>query len=330
MNLHFSSLLFLVVSAPLALARPHAHLTVAADGSGQFTNVQAAVDAAPTNASAPFIIHIKPGVYHERIVVDASKPRLFFLGDDAKTTVLSFNLNAKTPGTNGQPIGTSKTPSTTIAADDFAAENITFENSSGNVGQALAITVSGDRARFRNCRFLGWQDTILAQSGRHYFERCYIAGHVDFIFGGATAYFEDCHIHCLTNGYITAASTPEQQPYGYVFNHCRITGESPAVKTYLGRPWRPYASVAFLNTEMDQTVRPKGWDNWRDPAHEKTVRYSEFNSSGPGASPTNRVSWAKALTKAEAKKLSVKEVLGGSDEWNPKTGKALRQHTTAN
>src|SRR6266404_1180700 len=180
-------------------------------------------------------------------------------------------------------IGTFRTPSTIIDADDFTVENITFENSAGPVGQALALRVDGDRVVFRNCRFLGWQDTILLNHGRQYFEGCYIAGHVDFIFGGATAFFERCHIHCLKDGYITAASTPDNQPFGFVFSNCEITGESGSVRTYLGRPWRPFASVVFLNTEMSATVRPVGWNNWSQPEREKTARYAEFNSTGPGA-----------------------------------------------
>ena len=169
------------------------------------------------------------------------------------------------PAPDGKPIGTFRTPSTTIDADDFTAENITFENSAGPVGQALAIRVDGDRAVFRNCRFLGWQDTILLNRGRQYFENCYIAGHVDFIFGAATAWFEKCHIHCLGDGYITAASTPVDQPFGFVFSNCKITGDKPETRTYLGRPWRIYASTIFLNTEMSDVVRPEGWNDWKKP-----------------------------------------------------------------
>src|SRR6185436_913335 len=148
---------------------------------------------------------------------------------------------------------------------------------------------------FQDCRFLGWQDTILDNRGRHYYTNCYIAGHVDFIFGGATSFFDHCHIHCLRDGYITAASTPDNQRFGFVFFHCKITGETPEIRTYLGRPWRAYASVTFLDTEMSAVVRERGWDNWRDPVREKTVRYTEFNSTGPGANLSGRVKWAQQL-----------------------------------
>lgn len=298
-----------------------ADMVVAADGSGQFKTVQAAVDAVPQGNTKPVVISIKPGIYKERVVVPRGKPFIRFLGEDAETTVLTFNLNARMPGEDGKEIGTFRTPSTTIEAEDFSAENITFENSAGPVGQALAIAVVGDRVIFRNCRFLGWQDTLLDQSGRHYYESCYIAGHVDFIFGHATSFFEKCHIHCLRKGYITAADTPEHQKYGYVFSNCKITGESPEVKTYLGRPWRDYANVIFLNTEMSNVVRPEGWHNWEKPHREKTARYAEYGSTGPGANPQARVPWAHQLTEDQAKAITVESVLSGEDGWNPKTGK---------
>jgi pectinesterase len=296
------------------------HFVVAADGSGQFKTVQAAVDAAPSNSTKRIVIFIKPGVYKECVKVSPDKRFLSFIGEDANTTVLTFDLHANMKGQDGRPIGTFRTPSTTIEANDFLAENITFENSAGPVGQALAITITGDRAVFRKCRFLGWQDTILSQAGRHYLENCYIAGHCDFIFGRATAFFEGCHIHCLKDGYITAAATPQNHPYGYVFSNCRITGETPEVKTYLGRPWRAYANVIFLNTRMSEVVRPEGWNNWRQPEREKTSRYAEFNSTGPGANVQKRVPWARQLTKEEADEITLENVLSGQDGWNPKTG----------
>jgi pectinesterase len=290
---------------------------VAQDGTGQFTNVQAAVMSVPMGTSSNHvIIRIKPGVYREVLYVQREKRFFHFVGEDAQRTVLTYNLNANIIGPDGKPIGTFRTPSVQIDAEDFTAENITFENSAGPVGQALAIRIDGDRAVFRNCRFLGWQDTILVNRGRHYFENCYIEGHVDFIFGGATCYFEKCKIHCLGNGYITAASTPDSTPYGYVFSNCEITGKADA-KTYLGRPWRDFAAVAFLNTKMSDVVRPVGWHNWDKPEREKTTRYSEFNSTGPGGKTDGHVKWARQLSADEAGKFTVKNVLGGSDSWNP-------------
>ena len=292
-------------------------LTVSADGSAQFKTVHEAIMSVPSGSPAsPVVIHIKPGIYKELIYIQREKRFFRLVGEDPERTILSFNLNANIPAPDGKPIGTFRTPQTTIDADDVTVENITFENSAGPVGQALAIRVDGDRIVFRNCRFLGWQDTIFLNRGRQYFEDCYIAGHLDFIFGGATAFFERCRIHCLGNGYITAASTQDYQPYGFVFSHCRITA-APGVKTYLGRPWRDSSSATFLNTEMSEAVHPAGWHNWDKPEREKTSRYAEFNSTGPGARPQQRVTWARRLTASEAKAINVDKVLGGSDGWNP-------------
>ena len=293
-------------------------LTVAADGSGQYKTVQEAIMVVPVgSATNPVVIRIKPGTYKELIYVQREKRFFRLVGEDAATTVLTFDLNANLLGKDGKPIGTFRTPSTLIDADDFTAENLTFENSAGAVGQALAIRIDGDRVTFRRCRFLGWQDTILANRGRHYFEDCYIAGHVDFIFGAATCFFERCQIHCLKSGYITAASTPEEQRFGFVFANCKITGAAPDVKTFLGRPWRPYSATTFLNTEMSDVVRPAGWDNWQKPEREQTARYAEFHSTGPGASPTERAKWSRQLSAEEAKGITAETVLRGADGWNP-------------
>lgn len=315
----------LFAAAAFAQPRP-GELTVAADGTGQFKTVQEAVDHAPSHSHERFVIHIKPGVYRERVTVPADKTFLTVRGDDAKTTIVTFDRHAGLPGLYSKPMITFDTPTVFIQANDFTAENITFENSSARQGQAVALTVMGDRGVFRNCRFLGFQDTLLAQAGRQYFDHCYIQGATDFIFGGSTAYFDHCEIHAIANGYITAANTPQDQKYGYVFSHCTITGEAGAL-TYLGRPWRAYAATVFLNTEMSATVRLAGWNNWNDPAKEKTARYAEYGSSGLGGDKSTRVPWARRLTDAEAKTYSIENVLGGEDGWNPLTGNVKRRVT---
>lgn len=299
-------------------------IVVSSDGTGDFTSVQAAVDAVPAGNTNPVVISIKPGTYKERLVVPRSKPFIRFRGEDAETTILTFDLYAGIKDENGKEIGTFRTPSVTIEADDFTAENITFENTAGDVGQAVALAVLGDRCVFDKCRFLGWQDTLLDQSGRHYYKDCYINGHCDFIFGGGTAFFENCRIHCLDASYITAASTPEHQPYGYVFARGKITGQPEGKKTYLGRPWRDYASVVFLYTEMDDVIKPEGWHNWSKPHREQTSRYAEYGNTGPGANPEARVSWARQLTKAEAEQITMKKVLAGEDGWDPIAGTVKR------
>jgi pectinesterase len=301
-------------------AKTPTNIIVALDGTGQFKSVQEAIMSVPAGtAQNPVVIRIRPGTYKELIYIQHEKRFFRLVGEDAEKTILTFDLQANIVGPDKKPIGTFRTPSTVIDADDFMAENITFENTAGPVGQALAIRVDGDRAVFRRCRFLGWQDTMFLNRGRQYFEECYIAGHVDFIFGAATAFFERCHIHCLKTGYITAASTYDYHPYGFVFSHCKITGE-PDVKTYLGRPWRDFSNTIYLNTEMSDVVRPEGWQNWNLPAREKTARYAEFESTGAGANPKARVPWSKQLTNGQANRITVREVLSGSDKWDPKIG----------
>jgi pectinesterase len=292
-------------------------IVVAADGSGQYTTVQAAVDSIEHGNAAPVVIAIKPGTYKEIIKVPSGKRFVHFQGQKAETTILTFDLHANIPGDDGKPIGTFRTPSTTIEADDFSAANITFANTAGAQGQALAISVLGDRAVFQKCRFIGWQDTLYTQTGRHYYKDCYIEGRTDFIFGGGVDYFDRCSIFCIGKSYLTAASTPKDQQWGYVFMNCKITSKNVEDKTYLGRPWRDYAAVMFINTWMDEGIRPEGWDNWKKPEREKTSRYYEYGSTGPGAKPNERVAWAHTLTKEEAAAVTIAKVLGGQDGWNP-------------
>ncbi|HEU6448022.1 MAG TPA: pectinesterase family protein [Verrucomicrobiae bacterium] len=304
---------FLVLFAFIAKLSAQTNLYVAVDGSAPYKSVQAAIMAVPSGSPEnPVIIHIAPGTYKELIYVQREKSYFKLIGQNPTNTVLTFDLYAGLTNFDGKSIGTFRTPSTILDAGHFTAENLTFENSAGPIGQALAIRVDGDCETFRNCRFLGWQDTMFLNRGRDYFENCYICGHVDFIFGGATAWFENCEIHALRGGYLTAASTPKNTSYGFVFSHCKITGE-PGVKSFLGRPWREYGSTIFLNCDMSDAIRPEGWNDWKK-SHE-TIRYAEFNSTGAGANPTNRVTWAKQLTRTEAKKITAEKVLRG---WDPK------------
>ena len=200
-----------------------------------------------------------------------------------------------------------------MRADNFTAENISFENNAGmTAGQAVAVQVYGDKAVFNNCRFLGFQDVLytINPKSRQFYKNCYIEGTTDFIFGAATAWFEKCHVHSRRNSYVTAASTPQDHAYGYVFNDCKLTADSAIDKVFLGRPWRPYSSVHFINCFLDRHIVPAGWDNWRNAANEKTARYAEYNSTGPGANPSARVPWSRQLSKEEKERITLKNVFG--------------------
>jgi pectinesterase len=301
---------------------------VAADGSGKYTSVQEAISAAPMRtgkADPRWVILVKPGTYRERIYVQRERGNLLVMGEDAEKTVITYDQHANLPGPDGKPIGTFRTPTVQVDGDGMIWENLTIANGAGEPGprpgapavsQALALRVDGDRVVFRHCRFLGWQDTILVNRGRHYFADCYIEGSVDFIFGAATAFFDRCHIHCVKDGYITAASTPEGQPHGFVFSDCTITGAA-GVHAYLGRPWRNYAQTVFVRTAMAEVVRPEGWHNWNKPDAEKTTHYAEYESSGPGGKPTGRVAWAKKVGTGEIARFTPQAVLAGADNWDP-------------
>ena len=321
-----------VLRAEPANARPVAReskydAVVSADGSGTHTTVQAAVDSAPTNATKPFVILLKPGVYREHLVIAKERPNLKLVGDPAEVerTIITGHVNVKTPTADGKTVNTRDSSTVLVQANDFTAENITFENTTTREErvQALAMYVEADRAVFRNCRFLGWQDTLRADAprggvGRQYFRDCYIEGYVDFIYAAGTAVFDHCHIHAKADGYLTAASTAESRPFGYVFLDCKVTA-GPAVEKgfYLGRPWRPFAATAFIRCELPEKVRPEGWDNWGKVENESTVRYSEYQCTGPGANPAGRVKWARQLSEAEVGKMTVANILSGIDAWNP-------------
>ena len=177
------------------------------------------------SANRRWVIFVKAGTYHELVYVQREKRFVALVGEDPARTIVTYELKASDLGLDGQPIGTFRTPTMYVDADDFSAENLTIQNDAGPVGQALAIRVDGDRVVFRNCRFLGWQDTMLLNRGRQYIEDSFIAGHVDFIFGGATAFFERAHVHAWRDGYLTAASTPAEQPFGFVLANGQITGD---------------------------------------------------------------------------------------------------------
>ncbi|MFD1872460.1 pectinesterase family protein [Hymenobacter bucti] len=293
---------------------PAGPLVVAADGSGQFRTVQAAIDAAPNQSAVPVLIVLKKGTYHEKVVVPTLKTHLVLRGDEATSTVITYSDHA---GANG--ITTPTSYSVLVQANDFTAENVTFDNAAGyTAGQAVALHVEGDRAIFRHCRVVGNQDVLFLAAGgsRQYFRDCYIEGTTDFIFGASTGVFDHCVIKSKKNSFVTAASTPTGQPYGFVFLDCQLTADTTlAQKVYLGRPWRPYARVAYLRCTLGSHIVPAGWENWRNPENEKTAYYAEYHSAGPGAGPAGRVSWSHQLSAQEARRYSLKQIFGGKQAW---------------
>lgn len=292
-------------------------LTVDLQGNGDFKSIQAAVDHASKTREGTVTLYVEPGVYKEKIRIERNRVRLIGKGKRAEETLMTYDDYASQPGPDGEPIGTFKTASVWVGGDDFYAENITVENPA-NKGQCVALSVEGDRAIFYRVTLLGNQDTLYTPGeGRQYYKDCTIEGTTDFVFGSATAVFEDCMLHSRNVRYVTAASTPEHQPYGYVFIRCQLTGEAAPNSVFLGRPWRPYAHVAFLHCWMGEHILPIGWHNWRKKENEQTARYAEYGSTGPGANTTERADWTKQLTETEAEHYTIDKIFARDDGWLP-------------
>ena len=289
---------------------------LAVEAIGDFFTVQEAINAVPDfRKNIRTTILIRKGTYKEKIIIPESKINVALIGEEGATLTNDDFANKK--NVFGENMGTSGSSSCYIYAPDFYAENITFENSAGPVGQAVACFVSADRAFFKNCRFLGFQDTLYTygKQSRQYYEDCYIEGTVDFIFGWSTAVFNRCHIHSKRDGYVTAPSTDQGKKYGYVFYDCKLTASPEAKKVYLSRPWRPYAQAVFVRCELGQHVLPEGWNNWGKKENEKTAFYAEYDSRGEGANPKARAAFSHQLK--TLKGYEIETVLAGDDGWNP-------------
>ncbi|MFL5738987.1 MAG: pectinesterase family protein [Flavisolibacter sp.] len=310
-----SFLLILFISAQLPAQEKR--IVVAKDGSGNYSTIQSAFNAVPLNNKKPVVIFVKKGIYHEKLHIDSSKNFVTLVGEDRFATVLSYDDHTGKISPLGDTINTYTSQSFLLKADDFTGENISFQNDAGfSAGQAVAVQIYGDRARFRNCRFLGNQDVLFPSRAntRQYFEHCYIEGTTDFIFGPSTAWFEQCHIHSKKNSHITAASTPKETAHGYVFYDCVLTADTSLNKVSLGRPWRPYASVTYIHCYIGPHVIAQGWANWNNTENYKTTRYAEYENYGPGANPPARVSWSHQLNAGEVKEYNLKNIFGN---WNP-------------
>jgi pectinesterase len=280
--------------------------TVAKDGSGDYKYIQDAIDAMRVYPLATITLYIKNGVYNEKIVLPSDNTDVIFIGESVEKTIINFNDYS---GRGKLTTFTSYTAK--ISGNRFFAENITFQNSAGPVGQALALYVDADKAVFKNCRFLGNQDTIFAsgETSRQLFTDCYIEGTTHFIFGPSTAVFQNCTIRAKTNSFITAANTTPGKKYGFVFLGCKIIADSSVNKLFLGRPWRAHAKTVFIRCELPKVVAPEGWNNWGNAENEKIAYYAEYKNMGEGADFSKRVSWSKQLTDKEAKEYSLENIL---------------------
>jgi pectinesterase len=283
--------------------------TVAQDGSGDFTKIQDAVNASPSFPYEKITIFIKNGTYVEKVRVPEWNTHLAFVGESKEKTIIAFddNFSKINLGRNS----TFYTYTVLAEGDDFSVYNLTIKNTSGDKGQAIALSIVGNRAQVLNCIISGNQDTLYlsGKEAKQYFKDCYIEGTTDFIFGSATALFENCIIHSLKNSYITAASTPEGTAFGFVFKNCKLTAEASATAVYLGRPWRIYAKTVYINCDMGKHIKPEGWENWSKPEAEKNAFYAEYNNRGEGFQPTKRVSWSHQLSKKEAEQYTKENIL---------------------
>jgi pectinesterase len=313
-------------------------LTVSRDGNGDFKTIQSALDYAETHEDGKVCLFLRKGIYREKLTI--RRLYLTLIGEEAAETVITYDDSALFILPDGEKRGTFRTPTVFIDTSDFTAKNLTFQNLAGpgtKAGQGLALYVDGDRITFDHCRILGGQDTLFTAPlppapiekngfrgpkefsprihGRHYYKNCFICGDVDYIFGSATAYFEGCELFSNDlgreiNGYVTAASTPQEEAYGYVFNHCRFTGRCQADSVYLGRPWRDYARVVIQNSELGEHIRKEGWSDWGKTYVQNTVFFAEYHNTGAGADIKHRVPWAKQLSEAEAEQYTREKVLG--------------------
>ena len=306
-------LLLVVVSGTWAQERQDT-IVVSRDGTGNFRTLQEAIESARAFMDYTVTIYVRNGVYKEKVIVPSWVENIDIIGEDRDKTIITYDDHA-----NINKMGTFRTYTVKVEGSDITFKNLTIENNAAQLGQAVALHTEGDRLKFINCRILGNQDTIYtgAKFTRLYFKDCYIDGTTDFIFGPSTALFEDCIIHSKRNSYVTAASTPKEAKYGYVFKHCKLTAEPGVDKVYLGRPWRPYAYTLFIECELGKHIVLAGWHNWGKLSNEETARYMEYKNTGEGANASERVAWSKQLTKKEAEAVTVDAIFRTQSNWNP-------------
>ena len=292
-------------------------IVVAADGSGNFRTLTAAVHAIVNNTvdtQKPLLVYIKNGVYKEKVAIPGQIHDVYFRGEDAAKTIITWD-----DYTGKRNINTFTSYTIKVLGHDLSFQNLTFENSEGLHGQAVALDVEGNHCVFQNCHIVGNQDALYAagNNSKQYYKDCHIEGTTDFIFGSATAVFQNCDILCKKNSFITAARTPQGVKFGYVFLNCKVRAIPGVTQVYLGRPWRAYANVVYKNCEFGSFIRPVGWSNWHQTHRYKTAFYAEYHNSGRGANTSHRVSWSHQLTKQQAEEYTVENILGLS-KWKMK------------
>lgn len=301
-------------------------LVVSRDGTGEFRTIDEAIEVCRAFMDYTKVIYVKKGVYKEKLIIPSWLTNITICGEDRDNTIITWDdhANIKMPvggldseaAVKGKPMGTFRTYTLKVQGSYITLKDITIENNAAKLGQAVALHTEGDHILVQNCRLLGNQDTVYTGVGgtRVAFYDCYIEGTTDFIFGPSIAWFQNCEIHSKANSYITAASTPAGQKYGYVFYKCRLTADKDVDKVYLGRPWRPFAATIFMDCELGKHIRPEGWHNWNNTKNEETARYAEYGNKGEGASTKNRVKWSKQLSKKEAAKVTLLDAFG-EDCW---------------
>ena len=309
-------------------------IVVARDGTGQFRTVTEAIEVCRAFMDYHKVIYVKRGTYKEKLIIPQWLQNIEICGEDRDQTVITYDDHANITmdgcfwpkelkdqllAMGDRPkLGTFRSFTVRVDGNSITFKNITIENNAARLGQAVALHTQGDRLLFVNCRLLGNQDTVYTGTAatRLYFRDCYIEGTTDFIFGPSTAWFEQCTIHCKADSYITAASTPQDIDYGYVFNNCTVTAAPGVTKVYLGRPWRDYGYTLFMNCTLPAEILPAGWHHWQKE-REQTARYLEYNNRGEGANTDARVSWSHQLTKKEAQQITPERVFSMKSEWRP-------------
>lgn len=295
-------------------------LFVARDGTAEFRNIDDAIEVCRAFMEYHKVIFVKKGTYKEKLIVPSWLTNIEICGEDRDNTIITYDDHANVfiPGTD-RKMGTFRTYTVRVDGNDITFRNITIENNAARLGQAVALHTQGDRLTFVNCRILGNQDTVYTGgiNTRLYFKDCHIEGTTDFIFGPSTAWFENCTILSRTDSYITAASTPQNVEFGYVFNRCKIVAAEGVSKVYLGRPWRPYAHTLFMNCQLGKHILPVGWHNWSNTQNETTARYCEYNNHGEGAATKERAAWTRQLTRKEAAKVTLENVFRQNGGWIP-------------